>query len=106
MALTRSFKQTIAARARRDPRFRETLFTEAMNAYLAGDTAEGKAILRDLVNATVGFEKLADEIQKPSKSLHRMLAPHGNPSTDNFFTIVRVLQKKTRVRLRVTAATA
>jgi DNA-binding phage protein len=77
-----------------------------MNAYLAGDTAEGKAILRDLVNATVGFEKLANEIQKPSKSLHRMLAPHGNPSTDNFFTIVRVLQKKTRVKLRVTAATA
>lgn len=106
MALTRTFKQTIAARARRDPRFREALFTEAMNAYLAGDTAEGKAILRDLVNATVGFEKLADEIQKPSKSLHRMLAPHGNPSIDNFFTIVRVLQKKTRVRLRVTAATA
>jgi DNA-binding phage protein len=104
MALTRSFKQTIAARARRDPRFREALFTEAMNAYLAGDTAEGKAILRDLVNATVGFERLADEIHKPSKSLHRMLAPHGNPSTDNFFAIVRVLQKKTRVRLRVTAA--
>jgi len=106
MALTRTFKQTIAARARRDPRFREALFTEAMNAYLAGDTAEGKAILRDLVNATIGFETLADEIQKPSKSLHRMLAPRGNPSTDNFFTIVRVLQKKTRVKLRVTAATA
>ena len=104
MALTRTFKQTIAARARRDPRFREALFTEAMNAYLAGDTAAGKAILRDLVNATVGFERLAGEIHKPSKSLHRMLAPNGNPSTDNFFTIVRVLQKKTRVRLRVTAA--
>ena len=106
MALTRNFKQTIAARARRDPRFREALFTEAMNAYLAGDTAEGKAILRDLVNATVGFESLAAEIDKPSKSLHRMLAPRGNPSTDNFFKIVRVLQKKTRVKLRVTAATA
>ena len=95
MALTRTFKQTIAARARRDPRFREALFTEAMNAYLAGDTAEGgKAILRDLVNATVGFERLADEIHKPSKSLHRMLAPHGSPSTDNFFTIVRVFRRR------------
>lgn len=104
MALTRNFKQTIAARARRDPRFRQALFTEAINAYLAGDTAEGKAMLRDLVNATVGFEKLAAEIHKPSKSLHRMLAPRGNPSTDNFFIIVSALQKKTRVRLRVTAA--
>jgi DNA-binding phage protein len=104
MALTRNFKQTIAARAKRDPRFREALFTEAINAYLSGDTAEGKAMLRDFVNATVGFEGLALEIRKPSKSLHRMLAPHGNPSTDNFFSIVSALQKKTRVKLRVTAA--
>lgn len=106
MALTRDFKETIAARARRDPRFRETLFTEAINACLLGDTTEGKAILRDLVNATVGFEGLAAEIHKPSKSLHRTLAPRGNPSTENFFDIVKALQKKTRVRLRVTAKTA
>jgi hypothetical protein len=63
--------------------------------------AASKAMLRDLV-ATVGFEGLAAEIQKPSKSLHRMLAPEI--STDNFFTIVSALQKRTRVKLRVTAA--
>jgi len=106
MALTRSFKETIGVRAKRDPRFREALFSEAINEYLAGHTAEGKAILRDLVNATVGFERLAAEIHKPSKSLHRMLAPHGNPSTENFFEIVNQLQKKTRVKLRVIAKTA
>jgi DNA-binding phage protein len=106
MALTRDFKKTIAARARRDPLFREALFTEAINAYLAGRTAEGKAILRDLINATVGFESLAAEIHKPSKSVHRMLASRGNPSSENFFDIVKALQKKTRVKLRVTAKTA
>ena len=58
MALTRDFKETVAARARRDPRFREALFTEAINAYLGGNLTTGKAILRDLVNATVGFEEL------------------------------------------------
>ena len=103
MGLTRDFKDTVAARAQRDPRFREALFTEAINAYLGGDTAVGKAILRDLVNATLGFEELAAEIKKPSKSLHRMLAPRGNPSTENFFSIVSALQKKTRMKLRVTA---
>jgi hypothetical protein len=103
MALTRSFKEAIAARARKDRRFREALFTEAINAYLAGDTKVGKAILRDLVNATVGFENLASQIRKPSKSLHRMLGPRGNPSTDNFFGLLGALQKQTRVRLRVTA---
>ena len=62
MALTRDFKNTVAARAQRDPRFREALLTEAINAFLGGDTAAGKAILRDLVNATLGFEKLAAAI--------------------------------------------
>ena len=103
MALTRDFKETILARAQRDGKYREALFTEAINAYLAGDTATGKAILRDLVNATIGFEGLSAEVGKPSKSLHRMLAPHGNPNTENFFDIVSTLQKKTRVKLRVTA---
>lgn len=102
MALTRDFKETIQARARKDSRFRDALFTEALNAYLAGDTAAGKAMLRDLVNATIGFEGLAAEVSKPSKSLHRMLAPHGNPSIENFFSIVSALQKRTRVRLAVT----
>jgi DNA-binding phage protein len=102
MALTRDFKDTVVARVQRDPRFREALLTEALNAYLEGDTAAGKAILRDLVNATLGFEELAKETNKPSKSLHRMLAPRGNPSTENFFGIMHALQKKTRVKLRVT----
>lgn len=103
MALTRGFKNTVVARVQRDSRFREALFTEALNAYLAGDTTTGKAILRDLVNATVGFEALAVALNQPSKSLHRMLGPRGNPSTENFFGIVSALQKKARVKLRVIA---
>ncbi len=106
MAVTKDFRETIAARVRRDSRFREALFREALNLYLAGDTTEGKAILRDLVNATIGFEGLAAEVRKPSKSLHRMLAPRGNPSSENFFEIVNALQKKTHVKLTVTARTA
>jgi DNA-binding phage protein len=103
MALTRDFRETIVAKIQHDPKFRQSMFTEAINAYLSGDTATGKAMLRDLVNATIGFEGLATATKKPSKSLHRMLAPRGNPNTENFFDIVSALQKKTRVKLRVTA---
>jgi DNA-binding phage protein len=103
MALTRDFKQTVLARAKRDPKFRQALFTEAINAYLTGDIATGKAMLRDLINATIGFEQLALEVKKPSKSLHRMLAPRGNPNTENFFGIVSALQRQTKVRLSVSA---
>lgn len=41
IALTRGFGETVAARAQRDPKFRQALFTEAINAYLAGDTQTG-----------------------------------------------------------------
>src|SRR5207248_8593151 len=63
------FKETVVARARRDARFRDAMFAEAINAYLAGDTQTGKAMLRDLVNATIGFEALSAEVRTPSKSL-------------------------------------
>ena len=62
-----------------------------------------KAILRDLVNATVRFEELALTLKKPSKSLHRMLGLRWNPNTDNFFGIVSAIQKKAHVKLHVTA---
>ncbi len=103
MALTRDFKETIMARAQRDAKFRQALITESLNAYLAGDSATGKAIVRDLINATIGFEGLAAEVNKPSKSLHRMLGDKGNPSTENLFDILGALQRKTKVKLAVTA---
>ena len=61
-------------------------------------------LLRDVINATIGFERLAADLQKPSKSLHRMLGPGGNPNTSNFFAILQVLQKRVGVRLTVKGA--
>ena len=106
MPLTRDFRVTILARARRDVRFCQALLIEAINDYLTGETAVGKSILRDLVNATIGFERLALVVGKPSKSLHRMLGARGNPSSENFFEIVQALQRHLRVRLHVTARAA
>jgi DNA-binding phage protein len=103
MALTRDHRTTVIERIARDARFREALLTEAMNAFLGGESAVGRAMLRDLVHGTLGFEGLARVVGKPSKSLHRMLAPHGNPSTANLFEIVQALQKASRVRLQVVA---
>ena len=106
MVLTRDFRITIVERARRDHRFCEGLLTEAINDYLAGETAAGRSMLRDLVNATIGFERLAQEIGKPSKSLHRMLGTRGNPSSENFFEIVGALQRHLHVKLRVSVRAA
>lgn len=73
MTLTRDFKQTVIERVERDPAFAKALLDEAATLFLSGEPDAARLILRDLVNATVGFETLAELTQKPSKSLHRML---------------------------------
>lgn len=78
MPLTRDFKETIQERASRDARFREALLKEAVDALLSGDVETGKTVLRNYINATVGFDKLATVTKKSSKSLMRMLGPKGN----------------------------
>ena len=103
MALTRSFRETVKARAARDTAFRAALLTEAVELLLAGDVETGKAVLRDYINATVGFEKLAAETGTPSKSLMRMFGPKGNPRASNLFTVISRLQKASGVHLAVAA---
>ena len=51
------------------------MLDEAVTLFFNGEPDTAKLILRDLVNATVGFESLAQDIHKPAKSLHRMLSP-------------------------------
>lgn len=104
MPLSRSYKETIKARIERDPAFRAALFEESIKAFLEGDTAVGKALLRDLVNSTIGFEGLADELHKPSKSLHRMLAPTGNPTMENLFQVIHVLKVTQGIDLKLTSS--
>jgi DNA-binding phage protein len=101
MALTRDFKETVNARVRRDPEFAAALLDEAVSLFLNGEPETARLILRDLVNATVGFEALALETAKPSKSLHRMLSAKGNPTMENLTAIFNVLRRKLQVNIEV-----
>jgi DNA-binding phage protein len=106
MPLTRDFKETIRARVQRDPKFRKELLREGVEAMLAGDVATAKTILRDYINATLGFADLAEATRIPSKSLMRMLGPAGNPRADNLFEIVGFLQRREGVRFEIKASRA
>jgi len=103
MALTRKFKDTIQARAQRDPAFRDALLAEGVDALLSGDVDTGKAVLRDYINATLGFEKLATATGTPSKSLIRMFSRTGNPNARNLFGVIGELQRQSGVQLHAHA---
>ena len=94
MSITRDFKETVHARVQREPEFAKVLLDEAASLFLNGEPETARLILRDLVNGTTGFEKLALETSLPSKSLHRMLSAKGNPTMNNLTAIFTVLRKQ------------
>lgn len=106
MALTRDFKETVAARVQSDPAFARALLSEAISLFANGEPESAKLILRDLVNATVGFEALAEEVHKPAKSLHRMLSRSGNPTMSNISAVFAAVKRALEVEAQRPIATA
>jgi DNA-binding phage protein len=106
MPLTRDVQQTIVARASADPLYAQALLQEAATLFLNGEADTAKIILRDLVNATVGFEQLAIQVAKPSKSVHRMLSQSGNPTMSNLAAIFQSLKDSLHVQLQATTLKA
>ena len=103
MALTRDFRDTVMERARRDPEFRVGLLTEAIECVLNDEIAVAKDLLRDYVNATIGFQELGTLTKKDPKSLMRMLGPKGNPSLKNISSLLASLKESEGVKLHVQA---
>ena len=103
MPLTRDFRQTVRERLQRDPGFREALLEEGEKCLLSGEVDVGKSLLRDFVNATIGFQELGGMTHKSPKSLMRMLSPNGNPQARNLFEIIGCMQEREGVHLEVRA---
>jgi DNA-binding phage protein len=62
-----------------------------------------KAVLRDYINATIGFEELSQVFDKSSKSLMRMFGPKGNPQASNLFAVIHYLQEQEGIHLEFKA---
>ena len=105
MALTRDFKKTVERRAW-TPLFAESFSAEGIESMLAGDVDTGKAVLRNYINATVGFSELAQAVHRSPKSLMRMLGPNGNPQAQNLFQIVAYLMSQEGARFKLRTAKA
>ncbi|NEV76647.1 transcriptional regulator [Rhodopseudomonas sp. BR0C11] len=101
MANTKSFKELVQNRVAKDPAFADALLREAIEVMLKGDIETGKAVLRDYIKATVGFEQLGAATDLPPKSLIRMFGPSGNPQAKNLFSVIGYLQDRAGLELKV-----
>ena len=98
---TKSFKELVQKHVAEDPAFGDALLREGIEVLLTGDVETGKAVLRDYIKATVGFEQLGKATGTQPKSLIRMFGPRGNPQAKNLFSVIGYLQKRAGVKLRV-----
>lgn len=98
MALSRDFIDTVKERADSDPAYRRNMLVRGIGYILAGDGDEGinlgKLLIRDYINATLGFDELAAHTGKKKESLMRMLSESGNPSLTNFNLIIAPLLER------------
>jgi hypothetical protein len=101
MARTRSFWKLVQRQVACHSTYGEALLREGIDTMLTGDVDTGKAMLRNYIKATIGFEKLGEATGTPAKSLIRMLGPRGNPQARNLFGIIGYLQKQAGVELHV-----
>lgn len=101
MVLTRDFKDTVLERAQKDPAFRVGLLTEAAECLLNNETGVAKTLLRDYINATIGFQTLADIVHKKPTSLMRMLSEAGNPTIQNMSEVLAAVQKHEGIEFNV-----
>lgn len=105
MPLTKDFKETVRARLMRSAEFRKEVLEQALDCLLTGELDTGKALLRDYVNGTVGFEKLGTLTHTPAKSLMRMLGPAGNPQARNLFGVLAHLPDLEGARFQISLTT-
>jgi DNA-binding phage protein len=101
MALTTEFKEVFKSSIDQDPEFGFEVLRGAVQALLDNDLPTGRSVLRNYVNATVGFRKLSEVTGLQEKSLMRMLSANGNPVASNLFAVIWALQDFNGVRLEV-----
>jgi hypothetical protein len=101
VGLTRPFIETVKRRAEKDPKFRAALLSEAVECFLNGDVQIAKTLLRDYVNATMGFEELGRQVHKKPESLMRMLSAKGNPRAVNLSKLLASLRKHEGLKWKV-----
>lgn len=104
MPLSHDFKETVRARIETEPEFRVEVLKVSIDSFLEGDVEAGKIMLRDFINASIGFQELGSLTNKHPKSLMRMFGPKGNPYVRNFFDVIRCLQQHEGIHLEVDAA--
>ena len=84
MTLSVDYKEGVLKDIRENPEMAKEYYREAVKASINGETDVANVMFRDLVNAGIGFQRLAKETGISAPNLHRALSSRGNPTLKTF----------------------
>lgn len=94
VALTRDFRETVAERIKSDPIFAQALLDEAITLFINGEADTAQSILCELADATIGFEVIGEEIQRP------------NPTMSSISEIIAAIKRALKVEVHTQIVSA
>lgn len=103
--LTVDARETIRARIAREPEFAKALVSESIELLANGEPDTSRMVLRDVVDATIGFKNLADRLEKSPESIREMLSQNGNPTMNDLSAIIGSLRQKLVFSMEVISVT-
>ena len=106
MPPTVDYRETILARARRDPEFREGMLMEGVQCLLAGEIDVATIVLRDYIETTIGYEKLGALTSTPPESLACMFGKKGTASASDLLKVISYIQQHEGIQLEVNVVSA
>ena len=94
VALTRDFRETVAERIKSDPIFAQAVLDEAITLVINGEADTAQSILCELADATIGFEVIGEEIQRP------------NPTMSSISAIIAAIKRALKVEVHTQIVSA
>ena len=101
MPLTRDYRETFLARARRDPKFRTLMLASGVRCLLTGEVVVAKLALRDYIEVTIGYDKLGELTNTPPESLSHMFGKKGNPSATDLLKVINCIRQHEGIQFEV-----
>lgn len=85
--------EIIVEELQEDREFLKAHLANAIASFFNGEHGAARLMLRDIVNATIGFAELAAKLNKSDKGLMQMLTEKANPSAEHLFGIIYEVMK-------------